>query len=179
MATEHWFAKGKQHPSHLMRGTSLVELALVLPVFLLLVFAGIEIGRFVLEMSRTVEATRAGVRVAVVTTPPTGCISLATGCSGSCLLSNADPAQRQAVLAAMQQRQPRLQPEQVHLEYQCSTAGRPDRPTEVPVVTVRVVGLRHFLLAPLLPNRLDGFPLPQFPSTLVGESLHSLPPAGT
>jgi hypothetical protein len=177
LATERQDRRTSGPISRYARGTSLVELAIILPVFLLLVFAGIEIGRFVLELSRTVEATRAGVRVAVVTTPPAACITAGTACSGSCLLSQADPDQRRPVLAVMQQRQPRLQPGQVRLEYVCSTAGSVDRPTAVPVVTVRVEGLRHQLLAPLLPNRFDGFPLPQFPSTLLGESLYSLPPA--
>lgn len=48
------------------RGTAVVELALVLPVFLLLVFGMIEFGRAVMVQHTLVNASREGARQAVI-----------------------------------------------------------------------------------------------------------------
>ena len=49
------------------RGASAVEFAMVLPLFLLLLFGIIDSGRFAWEYNRAEKATQAGARVAVVT----------------------------------------------------------------------------------------------------------------
>ncbi|SIT65634.1 TadE-like protein [Ectothiorhodosinus mongolicus] len=148
-------------------GVAMVEFALVVALFLLLVFAAIEFSRVMLEVSRTVEATRAGVRIAVVNTPPAGY----PGSTGPFT-----PAANSPVFTQMQRQQPRLQPRNVQISYSISDAGSVNRTENIPIVTVAITDLMYEpLFATLLGVDLD-FALPAFPSSLMGESLWTLEP---
>ena len=59
----------KHRPGNRQRGAALVEMAIVILVFLVLVFGIIEFARAIFEWSRLVEATRAGARYAIVNDP--------------------------------------------------------------------------------------------------------------
>lgn len=148
-----------------LQGAALVEFALVAGLFFFLVLAGVEAGRYILELSRSVEATRAGVRAAVVHTPPANCLQV----------SPCAPEANHPVLLAMQRQQPRVRAEQVSIHYAATSAGSPQRPSPVPIVTVRLHDLRYEPMFPLFLGMEEGIPMPAFPSSLLGESLHSLP----
>ena len=155
------------------RGAAMVEFALVVMLFLVLVLGGFEFARMLLEWGRTVEATREGVRTAVVTDPPSGCSLANLECPGGTPVSCA--ADADSTLARnMQRRQPLIEPENIHVTYACSDTGMAESPSPVPVVTVRVEGLTY---APILPGLLGleaGIPIPEFPSSQTGESLADL-----
>lgn len=59
----------KQAKKGRQRGAALVEMAIVILVFLMLVFGILEFARAIFEWSRLVEATRSGVRYAIVNDP--------------------------------------------------------------------------------------------------------------
>lgn len=54
------------HPSHDARGQAMVEFALVIPIFLLMIFGILDLGRAVYAYSTLNNAAREGARVALV-----------------------------------------------------------------------------------------------------------------
>ncbi len=160
------------------RGAAMVEFAIVIVVFMLLVMGGLEFGRMIFEWGRTVEATRIGVRTAVVSTPPTECRNKAGKldlvCPGTATKS-CEPDDPSSILEAMQRIQPKLlEADNVELTYACSGAGYELRPTPVPVVTVEV---RNLTFTPVVAGLLGiptSIPIPGFASSQTGESLRDL-----
>jgi Flp pilus assembly protein TadG len=59
-------ARARRHPARRTAGQTLVEFALVLPVFLLLLFGLVDMGRYVYLNSTLSQAAREGARVAAV-----------------------------------------------------------------------------------------------------------------
>ena len=159
------------------RGATMVEFAIVIVVFMLLVMGGFEFGRMIFEWGRTVEATRIGVRTAVVSTPPAGCRDangkLTLTCpGGSCGPENPDAGS--AVLLAMQRIQPKIEAANVELTYACSGAGFALRPTPVPVITVEVQNLTFEPVVAGLLGLPTQIPVPGFASSQTGESMRNL-----
>ncbi|MCG5538636.1 TadE/TadG family type IV pilus assembly protein [Halorhodospira sp. 9622] len=155
------------------RGAAMVEFALGVTLFLLLVFGGFEFSRMLLEWGRTVEATRAGVRLAVVTTPPSGCDLGSLECPGGSVVCSPDADS--SLLAAMQRRQPLIAgAENVRLTYACSITGAARRLTPVRLVRVEVEGLEFEPVVPGLLGIPAAIAIPAFPSTQIGESLRDL-----
>lgn len=156
------------------RGAAMVEFAIVIVVFLILVFGGMEFARMLFQWERTVEATRAGVRAAVVSDPPSGCALPLTCPGGNASCSPDDPSE---ILQAMQFMQPALEASDIEILYECSGTGYPDRPDPIPVVTVRIRegGL---VFNPILPGLFGidaSIPIPSFPSSQTGEDLEDTP----
>jgi hypothetical protein len=159
------------------RGAALVEFAIVITLFLLLVLGGMDFGRLMFDVARTVEASRIGVRTAVVTTPPSAYRTgdrLNLTCPGVPLGDGLSIDAQSALLLAMQSRQPRIQVQNVRLIYQCASAGSPQRAEPLPVVTVAVVGLRFTPLFSTLLGLPATIPIPTFPSSMLGESLRDM-----
>ena len=172
--TRHAHTQAVAGPPRRQRGAAMVEFALGVTLFLLLVFGGFEFSRMLLEWGRTVEATRAGVRLAVVTTPPSGCdVEDSLECPGGVLVCSPDADS--PLLAAMQRRQPLIVgAENVRLTYACSTTGAAERPTPVRLVRVEVEGLEFEPVVPGLLGIPAAIAIPAFPSTQIGESMRDL-----
>ncbi len=63
-------AKGRDHPNAGLRGQSLVELALLIPVLMILVFGIVDFGLGIRTYISLTNATREGARFAAVGNPP-------------------------------------------------------------------------------------------------------------
>jgi hypothetical protein len=158
------------------RGAAMVEFAIVIVVFMLLVMGGFEFGRMIFEWGRTVEATRIGVRTAVVSTPPTGCLNgsrLNLSCPGGTPVI-CTPDDLSPVLEVMQRIQPKIEAANVELTYACSGAGFELRPTPVPVITVEVQNLTFEPVVAGLLGLPTQIPIPGFASSQTGESMRDL-----
>lgn len=159
-------------------GAAMVEMALTLVIFLMLVFGIIEFALAYLSWHRTAEAVREGARHAIVSTPETSLAGLA--CPGGAAVSTICTADScPALFAVMRQLDPLLGsgPEQVSVAYACSGAGSPDRPAElvIPEVTVSVTGLRYTFVVPGIIGLGSDISLPAVTVTRTGEDLYSAP----
>ena len=124
-------------------GAAMVEMALSIPLFLVLVFGILEFGVAVFNWSLVIEATRSGARYAIVsneecagvndmvcseseTSSPVECKGLTTG---------------SPMLAEMRSIKPNIADGTVSITYSCSDAGFSERPRPVLKVTVETVGV--------------------------------------
>ncbi len=164
----------------------MVEMAIVIVLLMMLVFAIIEFSVVLLKWGQTVEATRAGVRYAIVNDPvdsdlfdilscPGGasveknCADVGTNCCGDvdCTIG---------LLPTMQRMLPTLDAGNVQVTYSCSGASYSERPLPVPLITVRVVEFTHDLIVPTLLGVDAVWALPSFASTRTGEDLDTVGP---
>ncbi len=176
----------------------MVEAAIIMSLFLALVFAIIEFAFALLKYEQAVESTRAGARFAMVSDPvcdlfgdlagsvadcPLNCTAGATNdyvsinCNGAaCGSTDADPPT--GLLGAMARMIPEIAPENVNLIYACSGAGFEQRPIPVPSITVSIEGISHPLILPTLFGFEAGvaWDIPSFSSTRLGEDLETVPP---
>ncbi|MES9858476.1 MAG: TadE family protein [Sedimenticola sp.] len=186
-------------PFKQQRGAATVEAAIVMMLFLALVFAIIEFAFALLKYEQSVEATRAGARVAMVSDPVCDLFGdlagSVTDCPLNCDLGStsnyirincndsgvacgaADPPS--GLLGAMVRMLPELAPENVNLIYACSGAGFEQRPIPVPSITVSIEGITHPLILPTLFGFEAGlsWDIPPFSSTRLGEDLETVPPS--
>jgi Flp pilus assembly protein TadG len=138
MKTQSSFFRSRQ------RGAAATEFAVVAIIFLAMVIAVIEFARLMYIYSTAVEATRLGVRLAVV-------------CSVN------DEAKVKARMKAML---PLLEPGNISISYPGGTCSA----ATCPSVTVRIQNLTVSTGIPLVPL---SFPIPDFATSLPAESLDS------
>jgi len=105
MATDPMYAKLRLRPSHgwLRRralGQGLVEFALVIPIFLLMVFGIIDFGRVVYMNSVLSQAAREGARVGSVEAPWVGSTDASCGTVGGPVCPASEAALRADITAA-------------------------------------------------------------------------------
>ncbi|MEJ1463006.1 MAG: TadE/TadG family type IV pilus assembly protein [Candidatus Sedimenticola sp. (ex Thyasira tokunagai)] len=178
------------------QGSTMVEAAIIMALFLALVFAIIEFSIAMFKYEQSVEATRAGTRFAIVNDPvcdlfgdldsaitdcPLDCAAgtltdyVSVNCNDSGVeCGSADP--RSGLLGAMARMIPEIVPENVNLIYACSGAGYQQRPTPVPSITVSTSGLGHQLILPSLFDFEATWGIPPFSSTRLGEDLETVTP---
>jgi hypothetical protein len=173
-------------------GAALVEMAIGLVLFLLLVFGVLEFALAIFDWSKEVEATRAGARYAIVNDPacdiygegalpscPGGDTIDPDNCPGASIEvtpagCNADPDDAACRIAAvMRNIMPRIADGNVRIVYGCSDAGYRERPFVVPTVTVRTSGVEHNFLLPGLLGIEATVTLPGFSTTRTGEDLYT------
>ena len=155
----------------------MVELALTLPLMLILIGAIVEFSLLVFTWAKGVEATRAGARYAVVSTPVTDLSGLV--CDGDTTANIAaycDEAQCEGLLAEMQKVLPEVTASNVHVVYECTRAGNPDRPIamKTPEVRISIEGFSYTFLFPGIFYK-DSFSLtmPTFSTTRTAEDLYT------
>lgn len=176
------------------RGASAAELALILPLIVLL-FAGlIDAGRFMYEVNRGEKATQTGARMAVVTNPvapelstqsyvgvsvggqlltqgdriPAAALSPVLCGEGSCNAMGYDDPAFTNLLGRMQQIMPSIEGANLRVEYRGSGlgyAGNPNGMDISPLVTVRLTDMT-FEPVILFGGEID---LPDFAYTLTME----------
>ena len=181
-------------------GAAAVEFTLVALVFLGLMLGIIDISRLLWELNSAKAATRAAVRMAVVSSPVAEdlvdydaitALGLAagspvpvsagiptytcTGTSGSatCSTGAGDFATFDAIVQHMQGYYGRIEHQNVVVEYLpvgLGFAGNPYGPDVEPLVTVRITGVQ-FAPGILQAFGLDPFNLPSVASSLSGEDL--------
>ncbi|MBL6955170.1 MAG: pilus assembly protein [Alphaproteobacteria bacterium] len=138
------------------RATAAVEFALILPVLLLVTIGSLELGLIMFDYHRVSEATRRGLRTALIqeaiidladldATPITCTGPGNVSCSAGSIESSAS---FDAIVASMQEIVPRLAAENVIVTYTNSSldiSGNGD--TVTPLITVEVTGLEYNFVA--------------------------------
>lgn len=161
-----------------------MEFALVVWVFLALVFGIIEFAYAIFQWSRVVDATRTGARAAIVNDMACGTMdeviascddpSAAPVCTGkdlegSPILHRMNDLMRQTAMS--------FEPDQVTVTYRCSSAGFEGREVPIPKVTVESAWVHTFLFPGImgLDENLWSIPLPPYAATRLGEDLYTSP----
>lgn len=160
------------------QGAAMVEAAIVMLVFMMLVFGIIEVSIAMLRWGQTVEATRAGARYAIVNDPVTSTLFDDLTCPGGQVVKTCDATgvDCTGLLGLMQNLVPNLEAQHVKVTYSCTDAGFDDIPKPIPSVTVEVEGLTHTLIIPTLLGVAGTWPVPNFETTRTGEDLHTVSP---
>ena len=154
------------------QGATMVEMALTLPLFLLLIFAIIEFALVIFTWTRAVDATRAGARYAIVNDPVTDVSSL--DCSAVTNVSvTCDSANCTGLMNQMNALYQDLQAANVTVRYGCSSTGFSGNPRAVRGVTVSIVGQEYALVLPGVIGLDPTLTLPPFTSTRVSEDLNT------
>lgn len=150
----------------------MVEMAITLPLFLLLVFGIIEFSLAYHHWVRINEAARAGVRYAITSTPP---IDLRNNlaCPGGSVEITCDAASCSDLLEITDRVAAFVRPDQVHLRYACGNVGNPARPAEmkIPEVTVEVRDVEYDFVVPSLLGLGTSLKLPPARATRTGEDM--------
>lgn len=157
------------------RGTAATEFAMVLPALLLLTIGSLEVGLIMFDYHRVSEATRRGLRTALIedsiidladldTTPITCSGPGSVSCSGGTVDSSAS---FDAVVSAMQEVAPRITAANVIVTYTDSgldITGTGE--TVTPLVTVEVTGLVYdFVALNYVPGLSTIISMPSFETT--------------
>lgn len=172
-------------------GAALVEFALTLSLFLLVVVGIIEFSLLMMDIARAHELTRSLARMAIVSDPV--CDIYGGGCPGGagelscpggppvtvslggmvsgCLGGSTATACRMLLLT----QGPRLdiQPEQIEVTYACSAAGAAERPMAVPLVTVTLTSINYRFLFPGILGIESDLQLTGLETTRTGEDMYT------
>lgn len=176
-------------------GSTLVEFAITVSLFLLLTLAIMEFVLLIFDMSRANEMTRQLSRLAITADPV--CDIWGSGCGGSgaatltCPGGSAIIVDLSAVnttapsspgdrgptgyrmLELAQAFLPAVQANNILVSYRCSGTGTAFRPRPVPLVTVELQNFsRPFIVGSLL-GIGTGFGFPAFEVTRIGEDLYT------
>lgn len=144
-----------EHPKHRHRGATLVEFALISVVFVTVLMAIIEFGRWLSTLELVAETTRLGARMAVV-----------------CDLNDT------TIKARMQSYLPMLGLTTSQISIAYAPGGcTPTVATGTPCQTV-TVSLSGATFSPHIPFLAGAFPIPPFTTTLPRESMESINAAG-
>lgn len=153
-------------------GAVMVEMALTLPIFILLVFAIIELALVIFNFTRAVEATRAGARYAIVNDPVTDLSSL--DCSSVAeVVVTCDSGSCTELLEKMTALYRQLDAANVEVRYGCSSTGFSGNPNPVREVSVSISGQEYELILPGLIGFEPAITLPPFTSTRVSEDMYT------
>lgn len=180
------------------RGAVGAEFALVSILFLSLMMGAIDMSRLLWELNSAKAATRAAVRLAIVSEPAAddfvnynavselglgagdtvpstedGGPPTITCTSASCTTGSLNSTSFDAIVVRMQGFYGRIQPENVIVEYRpvgLGFAGNPYGPDVEPLVTVRITGVQ-FAPGILQAFGIAPFTMPAVASSLSGEDL--------
>lgn len=159
------------------RGSTLVEAAIVLLVFLVVVFGCIELGLMIFKWSKTVEATREATRYAVVNNPASDDLASSLHCPGG-VLEVSDAATGNDVYAnivVIVERFIALNEEaQVSVRYECATTGYEQSYRDLYTVTVLVRNLKYTPVMSGLLGFETEISMPEFATTLLSEDLETV-----
>lgn len=155
-------------------GAAMVEMAVVLTLFLLLVFGIMEFAMAYFTWHRVAEGARDGLRYVIVSGPVTSDGELGLTCPGpdvvvpDCTDSNCLP-----LLEKIQRVAPFVQGSQVMVTYACTNAGNPERPEtlRIPEITVQVTDLEYTFAVPGIIGLGQAMNLPDVTVSRTGEDL--------
>ena len=159
-------------------GAAMVEMAIVLMLFLILVFGIIEFSMAIFSWSRVIESTRAGARYAIVNNIETGCASLTCpdGAAVTCDLAEDSP-----ILDKMRSRVGTgvLSVGKAKITYACANGtglNDPDYPDDwIRQVTVTVTGVEHTFVVGELLGVGATMVMPDYSTTRTSEDLYTTP----
>ncbi len=140
---------------HKVKGTTVVEFAIVGVLFFVVLFAVIEFGRALFVWNTLTEATRRGARIAVV------CPVNHSAIRRVAVFNNASSGGGSPILTG-------LSPANVAVDYLDVNGAATAAFTAIRYVRVRIVGFQHSILIPVFNEVLN---TPAFATTLPRESL--------
>lgn len=171
------------------RGAAMVEFALTLMIFLLLLFAIIEFSVLMMDVGRSSQIVRDVARIGIVETPPCDIFDPDASCALTCpggaavnyTLADAGVSSCSAdatdsgclMLNAAQAVNPDVAPDNIAFTFACSGVGATNRPDPVPLVTVGLNGVSHDFMLPALFGLQANINLPAFETTRTGEDLYT------
>lgn len=177
-------------------GAAVIEFALTLSIFVLIVFGIIEFSTLMMNVSRANEVTRELTRIAIVSDPL--CDIYGGGCAGgtsSMICPGGAPVQLTLaeagtdcgtapgstgcrMLTRAQAIMPDITASQIEVTYACSVTGAVDRPLVVPLLTVGLIDVTYGLMvADLLGLAESEVPIPAFETSRTGEALFTITPS--
>lgn len=161
-------------------GTFIIEFGITFPVLILLSFGLLEFSLVVFDYQRAAEATRRGVRLAVIQEPipntanllidavitctaPSGTVT----CDGGSPSANAD-ALFANLLSEMQRAYPTLTSANIVVVFEGTDVGTADTIGGIfPLVTVKLTGVAHEMIVGQLIG-IDSIQFPDFEATVLG-----------
>ncbi|MSP83616.1 MAG: pilus assembly protein [Alphaproteobacteria bacterium] len=161
------------------RGVEAVEFALIAPILVIVTVGVLELGLMVFDYHRAGEATRRGVRTAIINPPIASMSDLKSGtinCAGAaddsitCGASEMfGEASFPLIVQDMQGILPTIGSENIDVSYAPSGIASDDTPGMVtPLVTVTLVGYEHeFALLDIIPGIPASVTFPPFSTTQV------------
>lgn len=157
----------------LQLGAAMVEMALTISLFLLLVFGIIEFALAYFAWARTNEAVREVVREAMVSDPVVDITTLA--CPGDSVTVTCSDAACAPLLAIAQRSAPFVPGGKLQVTYACSPAGNPDRPVEMRILEVTAVisDLEYDFVVPSIIGMDATMRLPTATASRTGEDLYT------
>lgn len=153
---------------HKQQGSTLVEMAIVLILFLMVVFAVMEFSIATYRAAQLSDATREGLRYAIVN-DPMGTLPTCPG--GGTISVDASPemVNRIANFAPIINNQDDIE---IKVEYSCPSSGYIGG-DDVYLVTVRIYGAKHYLTVPEVLGLNVAIELSEFKATRISEDLHT------
>lgn len=173
---------------HRQRGAAMVEFAITVMIFLILVLGIVEFTLLMMNVARTNEVTRDLARIAIVHDPVCdiyggGCPNGGLVCPGgaeqtvtldqvntSC--GNTPETTACLLLTAAKSQIASVQDSQVHVGYACSDAGSATRPQLIPLVTVSLLDVKHSLIFPTFLGLPTEITMPEFDTSRLGEDMY-------
>ena len=160
---------------HRQKGSTLVEMALVLILFLMIIFAVMEFSIAIVRSAQLTEATRGGLRYAITNDPVKG-ITLPTCTAGVTIpTQECNSVSCPDLIAGMVNIAPIINTQEgiiVNVKYTCPVSGYIDR-DDIYLVTVMVSGAKHYLTVPGIFGLGVAINLQTFKSTRLSEDLHT------
>lgn len=160
-------------------GASMVEMALVITIFLSLVFAVFEFALAVFYASRLSEATRAGARFAVVSKSTVDSVQEQSCSQLDALGFQQCTADTCGALIESMNKIVTVAPSNVYIRYQCSAtgytgqAGYTEANNEIYSITVKLAGVQYPLIMPGILGLSPTITMPSFETTRLSEDLWS------
>lgn len=154
-------------------GAAMVEMALALTIFMMIVIAIFEFAMATFAWHRVSEGARQGLRKAIVSSPATGSALALTCPGGMPVIVTCTTAACQPTLNAIQRIAPFVQGDQVTVTYACSDTGNPDRPAAlaIPEVILEITGLNYTFAIPGIIGLGTTMQLPDVKVSRTGEDL--------
>lgn len=166
---------------HRQKGASLVEMAIVLLVFLMVIFAIFEFSIVIVRSAQLTEATRGGLRYAIVNDP----LTEPPACTGAGAFTQCDsgtgdcrPDEMNNMITGMANIAPFINTQSdivVNVKYTCPASGTVDH-NGLYLITVTVSGAKYNFIVPGILGLGMSMDLQEFKSTRLSEDLHT---AGT
>lgn len=157
------------------RGAAMVEMAITVSLFMMLVFGIIEFSMAYFQWTRMNEAARDASRYAIVNDP---IVDLSTlSCPGGAAIEvDCGSSDCGVLLDTARKVGTFLEPGNVHVRYACSDAGNPARPSElsIPEVTVEIRNVHYSFVVPSLIGLGATMGLPAARATRTGEDLETV-----
>lgn len=155
----------------------MIEMALTLPLMLLIILGIVEFSLLIFTWTKGVEATRAGVRYASVSTPVTDLSGLdcSDGSTSTHIEADCESADCTDLITQIQKVMPEVDAENIHLVYECSRTGNPDRPLDMktPEIRLSIQDLTYEFIFPQIIGLGLNITMPEFTSTHTAEDLHT------